>query len=165
MEKFALVTGASRGLGRAIALRLAQDGVNVIVHYSQNQDAAEEVVAKITSLGRRAFSVQADVSRVSSIQAMFERIDSELMKLVGKSELDILVNNAGTAIGKLTSDWLEEDFDYQFNLNVKGLFFTTQLAIPRLRDNGRIINISTGLTRFSYPMYSVYAASKGLSRY
>jgi NAD(P)-dependent dehydrogenase (short-subunit alcohol dehydrogenase family) len=161
MNKIALVTGASRGLGKAIALRLAKDGVDVIVHYGQNQDAANEVIAEIKQLGREAFGVQADISKVSSIQSMFEKIDTELTKLTGESKFDILVNNAGTAIAKAIPDWTEEEFDYQFDLNIKGVFFTTQQAIPRLRDYGRIVNIGTGLTRFSYPSYAVYAASKG----
>lgn len=161
MNKVALVTGASRGLGRAIALRLAKDGLTVIVHYGRNQAAADEVVAEITSLGSKAIAVQADVSQVSSIHAMFEKLDGELASLVGESKFDILVNNAGTAIAKPIGDWTEEEFDQQFDLNVKGLFFITQAAISRLRDNGRIINLGTGLTRFSYPVYGVYAASKG----
>ncbi|MCC5639164.1 SDR family oxidoreductase [Nostoc sp. CHAB 5844] len=163
MSKVALVTGASRGLGRAIALRLAKDGLSIIVHYGQNQAAADEVVAEITSLGSKAIAIQADVSQVSSINAMFEKLDAELVSLTGESKFDVLVNNAGTAIAKPFGDWTEEDFDRQFDLNVKGLFFITQSAIPRLRENGRIINLGTGLTRFSlsYPIYGVYAASKG----
>jgi len=161
MSKIALVTGASRGLGKANALRLSKEGKYDIVHFGQNQDAANEVVAEISQLGRKAFAVQADVSQVSSIDSMFEKIDTELVNLGQEPKLDILINNAGTAIGKPIQEWKEEEFDYQFNLNVKGLFFVTQQAIPRLRDQGRIINIGTGLTRFSYPVYAVYAASKG----
>ena len=160
-RKVALVTGASRGLGQAIALRLAKDGTMVAVHYNQNQEAADEVVAKIASLGGEAFAVQAEVSEVASIKAMYEHLDAELKERIGTSKFDILVNNAGTAIAKPIEEWTEEDFDYQFNLNVKGLFFMTQMALPRLNDNGRIINLGTGLTRFSYPIYAVYAASKG----
>ncbi len=170
MNKIALVTGASRGLGKAIALRLAKDGIDIIVHYSQNRDAANEVVTAIKQFGRMAFSVQADVSKVSGIQSMFEQIDAELTKLTGDSKFDILINNAGTALAKPMEYCNEEEFDYQFDLHVKGLFFTTQQAIPRLKDYGRIVNIGTGLTRFSsYPVYAVFAASKGavdvLTRY
>jgi 3-oxoacyl-[acyl-carrier protein] reductase len=78
-----------------------------------------------------------------------------------KLRFDVLVNNAGTAIAKSIEEWTEEEFDYQFNLNVKGMFFVTQMAMPRINDNGRVINLGTGLTRFSYPVYAVYAASKG----
>ncbi len=161
MSKIALVSGASRGLGKAIALRLAKDGIDIIVHYGQNQEAADQVVSEIKQFGRMAFPVQADVSKVASIYDMFDRIDTELTQAGQEPKFDILINNAGTAIGKPIQEWQEAEFDYQFNVNVKGLFFITQQAIPRLRDRGRIINIGTGLTRFSYPAYAVYAASKG----
>ncbi len=160
-RKVALVTGASRGLGQAIALRLAKDGMMIAVHYGKNQAAAEEVVAKIGSLGGEAFAIQADVSEVTSIKAMYEQLDAQLTQRTGTARFDVLVNNAGTAIAKPIEEWTQEEFDYQFNLNVKGVFFMTQMAMPRMNDNGRIINLGTGLTRFSYPVYAVYAASKG----
>nr|MBA3923326.1 SDR family NAD(P)-dependent oxidoreductase [Nostocaceae cyanobacterium] len=160
-RRIALVTGASRGLGQAIALRLAKDGMMIAVHYNQNQEAAEEVVAKIVSLGGEAFAVQAEVSEVASIKSMYATLDTELNQRTGVTKFDVLVNNAGTAIAKPIEEWTEEEFDYQFNLNVKGMFFTTQLALSRINDNGRIINLGTGLTRFSEPVYAVYAASKG----
>lgn len=160
-QKVALVTGSSRGLGQAIALRLAKDGMMIAVHYGKNREAAEETVTKITSLGAEAFAVQANVSEVASIKAMYEQLDGELTQRTGTTKFDVLVNNAGTAIAKPIEEWTEEEFDDQFNLNVKGLFFVTQMALSRLNDNGRIINLGTGLTRFSYPIYAVYAASKG----
>lgn len=160
-QKVALVTGASRGLGKAIALRLAKDGMAIAVHYGKNQAAAEEVVGAISSIGGEAFAVQAEISDVASIKAMYETLDAELTKRTGEAKFDVLVNNAGTAIGKPIEEWTEEEFDYQFDLNVKGLFFVTQMALSRMNDNGRIINLGTGLTRFSYPLYAVYAASKG----
>ncbi len=159
-RKVALVTGASRGLGQAIAFRLAKDGIVIAVHYNQNQTAAEEVVTKITSLGGEAFAVQADVADVASIKSMYMLLDAELSQRTGVTKFDVLVNNAGTAIPKPIEEWTEAEFDYQFDLNVKGLFFITQLALSRMNDNGRIINVGTGLTRFSYPVYAVYAASK-----
>lgn len=161
MQRVALVTGASRGLGQAIALRLAKDGMMVAVHYGKNQAAAEEVVAKIESLGGEAFAIQAEISQVPSIKAMYEQLDAQLTQRTGTARFDVLVNNAGTAIAKPIEEWTEAEFDYQFNLNVKGMFFMTQMAMPRMNDNGRIINLGTGLTRFSYPVYAVYAASKG----
>lgn len=160
-QKVALVTGASRGLGKAIAARLAKDGMAIAVHYGKNQAAAEEVVAAISSIGREAFAVQAEISEVASIKAMYETLDAELTKRTGEAKFDVLVNNAGTAIGKPIEEWTEEEFDYQFDLNVKGLFFVTQMALSRINDNGRIINLGSGVTRFSYPLYAVYAASKG----
>lgn len=168
-RKVALVTGASRGLGRAIALRLAKDGMMVAVHYNQNQKAAEEVVAKIASFGGEAFAIQAEVAEVESIEAMYAALDRELVERTGEAKFNVLVNNAGTAIAKPLEEWTEAEFDRQFDLNVKGLFFVTQMALSRIKDNGRIINLGTGLTRFSYPVYAVYAASKGavdvLTRY
>lgn len=160
-RKVALVTGASRGLGQAIALRLAKEGMMIAVHYNQNQKAAEEVVTKIASLGGEAFAVQAEVSDVASIKSVYTTLDAELSQRTGAARFDVLVNNAGTAIAKPIEEWTEAEFDYQFDLNVKGLFFITQLALSRINDNGRIINVGTGLTRFSYPVYAVYAASKG----
>lgn len=160
-RKVALVTGASRGLGQAIALRLAKDGMVIVVHYGKNQVAAEEVVAKIESLGGEAFAIQAEISEVTSIKAMYEQLDAELTQRTGTARFDVLVNNAGTAIAKPIEEWTEEEFDYQFDLNVKGAFFMMQMAMPRMNDNGRVINLGTGLTRFSYPVYAVYAASKG----
>ncbi len=161
MSKAALVTGASRGIGRAIALRLARDGILVCVHYGGNKAAADDTVAAIERDGGHAFALAADLRRVAAIHILFEDLDRELTKRTGQARFDILVNNAGTAIGKPIGDWTEAEFDQQFDLNVKGLFFVTQMAIPRLRDHGRIINIGTGLTRFSLAPYAVYAASKG----
>lgn len=157
--KIALVTGSSRGLGRAIALRLAKEGHAIIIQYNSSQAEAEKVAEKIQNSGGAAFAVQADLSKVASIETMYATIDDVLSKRFASKQFDILVNNAGTAM--VREQWTEADFDYQFDLNVKGLFFTTQLAIPRLRDGGRIINIGTGLTRFTYPPFAVYAASKG----
>ncbi len=142
-----------------MALRLAKDGHAVIIHYNSNAEEAGNVVAQINQGGGKAFAVQADIGRVASIEAMYARIDQELIERFGNRQFDILVNNAGTAV--IREQWTEADFDTQFDLNVKGVFFMTQMAIPRLRDGGRIINVGTALTRFSDPPYMVYAASKG----
>ena len=157
--KVALITGSSRGLGRAMALRLAKDGFACIIHYSSNSVEAAKVANEITAGGGKAFVVQSDQSKVASIEKMFETIDRDIQAQFNESGIDVLINNAGTAVVKET--WTEADFDFQFALNVKGVFFTTQLAIPRMRRGGRIINIGTGLTRFTFPPYLVYAASKG----
>jgi len=157
--KVALITGSSRGLGRAMALRLARDGFACIIHYGSNEKEARKVAGEITAGGGKAFIVQADQSKVPAIEKMFETIDREIKAQFNESGLDVLINNAGTAVVK--EEWTEADFDYQFALNVKGVFFTTQLAIPRMRRGGRIINLGTGLTRFTFTPYLVYAASKG----
>jgi 3-oxoacyl-[acyl-carrier protein] reductase len=152
--KVALVTGASRGIGRAIAIRLAQDGAAVIVNYNSNREAAESVVRDIEMNDGRALSVQADLSRMEEIDNLFTIIDSTF------PHLDILINNAGAASFGPMTGVLQNDFEAQFNLNVRGLFFTTQAAVGRMNDNGRIINISSGITRVNAPAASVYAGTK-----
>ena len=153
-NKTAMVTGASRGIGRAIALRLAQDGATVIVHYNSNEGAARIVVEEIEQNGGTARAVQANIAELDQVRRMFEEIDNTF------PELDILVNNAGGAkFGPLDSV-TQEDFDAIFNLNVRGLFFVTQEAAQRLRDGGRIVNISSGITRVNASGGSVYAATK-----
>lgn len=160
-DKIALITGASRGIGRAIALRLAKDGAQVIVNYASSQDAANEVVTEITQGGGTAFAVQANVGSLTGVKALFDAVDTKLKTMTDDTKFDILVNNAGIAPIATTEDTSEELFDQIFNLNVKGLFFVTQQAFPRLRDGGRIINMGTGLTRISYPQQAAYSASKG----
>lgn len=161
MKRVALVTGASRGLGRAAAVRLARDGLLVAVHYGRSAEAAGEVVKAIQAEGGEAFALAADLSSVSEIRSLYEAFDAEVGRRTGEARFDVLVNNAGTAVVKPMLEFTEEDFIAQFALNVKGLFFMTQQAIPRLRDHGRVINLGTGLTRFSMPPYAVYGASKG----
>ncbi len=160
-NQIALITGASRGIGRAIALRFAKDGAQVIVNYAANKDAADEVVKEIARNGGTAFAVQADLGSLAQVQALFNTIDSKLKAMTGDTKFDILVNNAGIAPTATTEETSEELFDQTFDLNVKGLFFVTQQAISRLRDGGRIINLGTGLTRMPYPHKAAYCASKG----
>jgi 3-oxoacyl-[acyl-carrier protein] reductase len=160
-QRVALVTGGSRGLGRAAAQRLAADGFFVALTYRSAAGEAEEAVAAIKAAGGDAVALQADVASVASIQALFAALDKELESRFSDRGLDVLVNNAGI-IADLTLDkTTEADFDALFNTNVKGTFFTTQLAAERMRDNGRVITLGTGLTRFVYPNYIAYAASKG----
>lgn len=160
-NKLALVTGASKGLGKAIALRLAHDGAAVIVNYASDKAGAEAVVQAIAKTGGKAWAVQGDVSKVAAIRKFFTDIDG-VMKAEGAKTLDILVNNAGIFPQGGLEDATEEVFDNVFNVNVKGLFFTTQEAVKRMGAGGRIVNISTGLTRFTAaPGMTVYSASKG----
>ncbi|MEJ2222453.1 MAG: SDR family oxidoreductase [Desulfobacterales bacterium] len=152
--KIALVTGASRGIGRAIAERLSRDGASVAINYVRNLDKAEEVFTEITSAGGTAFTIQADVCRIDGIQQLFEKT------LEHFGRLDILVNNAGIRISPTVADLQEEEFDRLFAINVKGPFFACQQAAHQISDGGRIINISSAVTQMMLSGYSIYAASK-----
>jgi len=158
--KIALVTGASRGLGRATAERLAADGATVAVHYGRNAEAAAEVVSAITGAGGQAFAISGDVRQVAGVEALFRSLDDELAAR-GLSGLDILVNNAGVATGAAFAETSEAVFDENFDTNVKGLFFVTQHALARLRDGGRIINISSAVARTHFDGILAYSATKG----
>lgn len=160
-QRTALVTGGSRGLGRATAERLARDGFFVALSYRSAASEAQEVVAGIEAAGGRAVAIQADVSSVAGIDGLFEALDRELEARFGDRGLDVLVNNAGIIAHLRLEETGEADFDALFNTNVKGTFFATQRAAARLRDQGRVILLGTGLTRFSMPQYIAYAASKG----
>jgi 3-oxoacyl-[acyl-carrier protein] reductase len=152
--KIALVTGSSRGIGRAMAERLSRDGASVAINYVSNSEKAEEVVAAITSGGGAGVALQADVSGIEGIQRLFDKT------LEHFGRLDILVNNAGIRITQSVADIQEEEFDRLFGINVKGPFFTCQQAAHRISDGGRIINVSSAVTRMMLPGYSIYAASK-----
>jgi len=158
--KIALVTGASRGIGRATAERLAGDGATVAVHYGANAEAAQATVAAIVAAGGSAFAVQGDVRRHAGVEALFSGLDSELAAR-GLSGIDILVNNAGLAAYDGFAETSEATFDDLFDTNVKGLFFVTQFALPRLRDGGRIINISSVVARAYFAGIPAYSATKG----
>ena len=153
--KVALVTGASRGIGRAIAERLAKGGASVVVNYSSNSGEAQKTVESIKAAGGNAFAIQADIGKVSEISRLFD----ESIKHFGK--LDILVNNAGIIFIKPVSETTEEDFDRIFAVNVKGTFFACREAAKRLADNGRIINLSSSTTARLLPAYGAYVATKG----
>lgn len=153
--KTALVTGASRGIGRAIAERLAKDGASVAVNYATNAAEANKVVEQIQSAGGRAMAIQADVGRVAEIVRMFDAVLAQF------GRLDILVNNAGIIFIKPVADTTEVDFDRIFAVNVKGPFFACQQAATRLADNGRIINLSSSTTARLLPAYGAYVATKG----
>lgn len=153
--KVALVTGASRGIGRAIALRLAKDGAAVVVNYASSEQQAKEVVAGIEKAGGQAIAVQADVSKVVDVVRLFDATFDRF------GRLDILVNNAGVILYKLLADTTEEEFDRLISINIKGTYFCCQQAAKRMAEGGRIINLSTSITALLLPTYSAYAASKG----
>ncbi|MER6631578.1 SDR family oxidoreductase [Streptomyces sp. NPDC000987] len=159
--KTALVTGASRGMGRATAGRLARDGALVAVHYGTSQDAAAEVVAEIEKDGGRAFTVQAELGTPGDVHELFLALEQGLKERTGSTELNILVNNAGVMGGVKPQDTTPEQFDRIFAVNARAPFFIIQRALTIMPDGGRIVNISSGLTRFANPDEIAYAMSKG----
>jgi len=158
--KTALVTGAGRGIGRAIAGQLAGDGALVAVHYGASADAARETVQLIEQNGGQAFTVQADVGSLAAITALFEALDKAFTERTGSRGIDILVNNAGVGASVSIAETDEETYDRIFAINLKGLFFVSQQALPGLRDGGRVINISSLTARGQMMERAAYGASK-----
>lgn len=148
--KVALVTGAERGIGRAVALRLAAEGADVLVNYPAGADAANGVVAALRQAGGRGRAVHADVSRESEVRRMFADLD----------RVDILVNNAGIGVPAALGDITEAMLDSVFAVNVKGMVFCAQAALPKMPAGGRIVNFSSSTTQFPLPGLSVYTATK-----
>ena len=152
--KSALITGGSRGIGRAIAERLATDGAAVVINYARNKERAQEVVSGIVAKGGKALAVQADVSRPAEVRRLF----SEAEKVMGP--LDIVVANAGVFLSKPLIENTEADYDYVFDINTRGVFFILQEAARRVRGGGRIIAVSTGGTKMPFPNAALYLGSK-----
>ena len=165
----ALVTGGSRGLGRSTALHLAKHGTDVILTYKSGGAEAEATVAEIESMGRRAHALPLDVAKSTTFVEFAIRLRDVLSENWQRDKVNFLVNNAGIGIHANFADTTEAQFDELVNIHLKGVFFLTQKLLPLLADGGRIVNISSGLSRFVLPGYSAYAAMKGaievLSRY
>jgi 3-oxoacyl-[acyl-carrier protein] reductase len=153
--KVAIVTGASRGIGKAIAEQLAASGAKVVVNYSTSSEKANELIEAIVKNRGEALAIKADISKVSDVKMLF----AETIKNWGK--IDLLINNAGYMDNKLINNVTETDFDRHFSVNVKGTYFACQQAMNYMEDGGRIINISTSVIGAMLPSYSVYAATKG----
>ena len=159
-SKVAIVTGGSRGLGRNTAINLARRGVNVIFTYRANRAEAEIAVSEIRSLGVQAIALQLDTGRVADFEAFVGKVRDALQGL-GKTRFDYLVNNAGSSYHATIAETTEEAFDELVNVHLKGVFFLTQKLLPLMADDGRIINVSSGLARFAVPGISAYASMKG----
>lgn len=165
----ALITGGSRGLGKSMALNLLERGVELVVTYRSNEAGAQEVVDAAAKKDLRAVALELDTMDVSSFGAFAETLNSTLSSTFGAERFDHLVNNAGFGVHASFADTTEEQFDSLMNVHVKGPFFLTQTLLPLLNDGGSILNVSTGLARFTLPGFGAYAAMKGaievLTRY
>lgn len=160
-KKIALVTGGSRGLGRDMAINIAKKGRDVVITYHSNKAAADEVVKEIEKTGNSGYALQLDSSNVKSFDNFYTELSDLLKAKTGSAHIDYLINNAGTGIYNSFADTTEEQFDEMMNIHFKGVYFLTQKALPLINDGGSIINISSGLARFSFPGYSAYASMKG----
>lgn len=156
-----LITGANRGLGRNTALSIARRGGDVLITYRSGEAEARAVVAEIQALGRKAVALRLDVSDVSSFPAFVEAVRTALTATWGRDKIDHLVNNAGHGTMASFAETTVEQFDALFDVHVKGVFFLTQALLPVLADGGRVINLSSGLTRVSVAGFSAYSTAKG----
>jgi len=160
-NKIALVTGGSRGLGKNMALAIAQKGIDVIITYKSNREEADKVVAEIEQTGQKAAALQLNTGDAKSFDAFIQALSGVLSTTFSADKFDFLINNAGIGIHASFAETTEEQFDTLMNIHFKGAFFLTQKALPVLSNGGRIVNISSGLARFSTPGYAAYASMKG----
>lgn len=169
VNKVALVTGGSRGLGRDMALQLAQKGFDVVITYQTQNEAAEAVVAEINTIGKKAKALVLDVADADSFDSFAAILQTTLQEEFQRNTFSALVNNAGVGVYASFADTTPAQFDSMVNIHLKGPFFLTQKLLPLLEDGGSIVNISSGLTRFSYQGYAAYAVMKAaidsLTRY
>jgi NAD(P)-dependent dehydrogenase (short-subunit alcohol dehydrogenase family) len=159
--RIAVITGASRGLGRSMALHLAAEGVDVIGTYRSNATEAAEVVRQVEAQGRRAAMLPLDVAESERFAEFVTALETTLRDTFGRTRFDYLVNNAGIALHASVADTTEAQFDELVAIHLKGPFFLTQKLLPLIADGGRILNVSTGLARFTLPGFAAYAAMKG----
>ncbi len=160
-NKIALVTGGSRGLGKDMALRLAEKGIDVIITYNSKADEAQNVVGQILQSGRKAAALQLNTGDTKSFDSFINQLKDTLTDKFGTDHIDFLVNNAGIGGYKLIGEVTEEFFDELLNIHFKGVYFLTQSMLPLINDGGGIVNVSSGLTRITFPRSSAYAAMKG----
>ena len=160
-SKIAVVTGGSRGLGKNMALRLAQQGCDVIITYLSKKEEAVAVVSEIETIGQKGSALQFDVGDISAFDNFIEKLTNILSEKWGTTSFDYLINNAGFGSSLPFEQVTEADFDQFMNVHFKGVFFLTQKLITQINDYGRIVNISSNTTRVCVPGYAVYASMKG----
>jgi 3-oxoacyl-[acyl-carrier protein] reductase len=160
-NKVAVVTGASRGIGREIAKHLANDGAFIVAHYNSSESEVQELLSEIKNSGGDGISIQANLNEPQQIPAFVEKLKGELNAKLSSSKVDILVNNAGVAVFNSFAETTFEEFDKVFNVNVKSMFFITQKLLPQIADGGRIINVSSLVSRVYFPGVMAYSTTKG----
>jgi len=160
-NKIAIVTGGSRGLGRDMVINLAKNGNNIIFTYHSNRPEADKVVSEVSALGQKAIAFQLDMGNIKTFDTFVERIGAYLKEYVGSPKFDFLINNAGIGLYGSVNETTEAVFDSLMNIHFKGVYFLTQKLLPLINDGGRIVNVSSGLTRVSFPNVSAYASMKG----
>ena len=160
-NKIALITGGSRGLGKNMALSLAGKGIDVIFTYNSQKEEALKVVALIEKTGQRAVALQLNTGDVSGFNSFTDILKETLKNTFNTANFDFLINNAGIGINVPFAETTEEQFDLLMNIHYKGVYFLTQKTLPLIKDGGSIVNLSTGLTRFTSPGFAAYAAMKG----
>ncbi|WP_193176449.1 SDR family NAD(P)-dependent oxidoreductase [Oricola nitratireducens] len=159
--KITLITGGSRGLGRNTAVHLAGKGIDSVLTYQSNREAAEAAVREVEAAGGKAVALQLDTSDVPAFAAFVEKLIATLKDNWGRETLHFLVNNAGIGLHKPFAETSEAEFDALMNVHVKGVYFLTQALLPVIEDGGRIVNLSSGLARFHLPGSSAYGTMKG----
>jgi NAD(P)-dependent dehydrogenase (short-subunit alcohol dehydrogenase family) len=160
-QKIALVTGGSRGLGRNSAIALSRKGIDVIITYLSRKDEADKLVKEIEDNGQKAAALQLDTGDVTSFDAFVSRLVNVLNEKWNRDQIDILINNAGFGVHASIAETTEEQFDRLLNVQLKGVFFLSQKLYHHIADEGRVVNISTGLTRFVIEGFGAYSAMKG----
>ncbi len=161
INKIALVTGGSRGLGKEMALRLAGAGHHVVLTYVSQKDAADNVVKEIEAMGKRAIALRFDANDIASIDKFVKEFEQKIGSQWNMKKFDFLINNAGMGASIPYAEAKESDFDLFMNVHFKSVYFLTQKLLPLINNEGRIINISSGTTKFSVPGYSLYSPMKG----
>lgn len=160
-QRIALVTGGSRGLGKNAVLKLAERGIDSLFTYRSREDDAREVVKAVEQRGARAVALALDVADSRAFPGFAQQVAEQLRRMWQRDSFDYLLNNAGTGLDATILQTREEEFDALFNIHLKGPFFLTQALLPLMADGGRILNVSSGLTRFALPGKAAYASMKG----